>query len=84
MLWLSQASTGWPAETSSSYLNVSGLIPLLGNHEEMLLAAREGKSDLRYGLSCTQIGQIRRNALWKVHESAQERGWIENDRNGHD
>ena len=24
------------------------LVPLLGNHEEMLLAAREGKSDLRY------------------------------------
>jgi hypothetical protein len=37
-----------------------------------------------YGLSSTQIGQIRRNAQWKAQEIARERGWIENGHNGHE
>lgn len=34
------------------------LVPLLGNHEEMLLGAREGRSDLQFFLNCGGIATL--------------------------
>jgi serine/threonine protein phosphatase 1 len=34
------------------------LVPILGNHEEMLLGAREGRSDLRFFLTCGGIATL--------------------------
>jgi serine/threonine protein phosphatase 1 len=38
--------------------NQCHLVPLLGNHEEMLLGAREGRSDLQFFLACGGIATL--------------------------